>query len=300
MWATGKVLAGVRLSRCGQNPATAVAHRTVQFKNWTSCILELPSRLTLNYFFLKIAATDIVDEAISLFRANVLFRNFPVRSPADRLLVYLTLYINMALRRLAGCSSEAEAIKMLINLGLEDFPLPGDPAFPLSGLLPPPADDKEAGGRGVGMRDGEAGGGAVEAEEGGGPHCLTGCLHVCLPACLVVCECVCVHVCVAFPQLRSAVTSSVCVRLPVVAFFNSSSLRRPPRRVALHPPRAPRLPMLLPLPLLLAMALRQTSCGSHSPTGSSWMWLCPCEGRAGQGRAAAWQLSSAVQCFQKK
>ncbi|XP_039687876.1 actin-related protein 2/3 complex subunit 3, partial [Medicago truncatula] len=40
--------------------------------------------------------TDIVDEAITFFRANVFFRNFNIESPADKLLIYLTFYINAA------------------------------------------------------------------------------------------------------------------------------------------------------------------------------------------------------------
>lgn len=53
---------------------------------------------------------DIVDEAIAFFRANVLFRNFEITGPADKLLVYLTLYISSCLQResskvYAYCSS---------------------------------------------------------------------------------------------------------------------------------------------------------------------------------------------------
>ena len=38
---------------------------------------------------------DIVDEALALFRANVLFRNFEVHGSADRVLIYLTLFIHL-------------------------------------------------------------------------------------------------------------------------------------------------------------------------------------------------------------
>jgi hypothetical protein len=37
---------------------------------------------------------DIVDEALRLFRANMLFRNFEVLGGGDRVLVYLTLFIH--------------------------------------------------------------------------------------------------------------------------------------------------------------------------------------------------------------
>ncbi|CAI7884554.1 unnamed protein product [Closterium sp. NIES-54] len=91
-----------------------------------------------------VGETDIVDEAITLFRANVLFRRFDIRGPADKLLVYLTLYINMALKRIDSCPSEAEGIRLLINLGLEPFPIPGDPGFPLAGLFATPTSRLEA------------------------------------------------------------------------------------------------------------------------------------------------------------
>jgi len=47
---------------------------------------------------------DIVDEAIRSFRWNILFRNFEVLGGADRVLVYLTLWI---LRCIAGPISSA-------------------------------------------------------------------------------------------------------------------------------------------------------------------------------------------------
>lgn len=42
---------------------------------------------------------DVVDQAITLFRANVLFRDFDVRGAGDKLLIYLTLYISACLQR---------------------------------------------------------------------------------------------------------------------------------------------------------------------------------------------------------
>jgi actin related protein 2/3 complex subunit 3 len=35
---------------------------------------------------------DIIDETIRFFRANVLFRNFEVKGPADRTMIYMTLF----------------------------------------------------------------------------------------------------------------------------------------------------------------------------------------------------------------
>ena len=43
---------------------------------------------------------------MSLFQANVFFRTYEIRSEADRVLIYLTLYITDCLRRLQKCSSK--------------------------------------------------------------------------------------------------------------------------------------------------------------------------------------------------
>ena len=40
---------------------------------------------------------DIIDEAIMQFRANVLFKNYDVRGPADKTLIYLTVFIQKLL-----------------------------------------------------------------------------------------------------------------------------------------------------------------------------------------------------------
>lgn len=89
--------------------------------------------------------TDIVDEAITFFRANVFFRNFDIKSSADKLLIYLTFYINVALKRLEGCRTLAEGTKAIINLGLEKVPVPGESSFPFPGLFPLPQSQQEAG-----------------------------------------------------------------------------------------------------------------------------------------------------------
>ncbi|KAL8037449.1 hypothetical protein ABFX02_11G041000 [Erythranthe guttata] len=88
---------------------------------------------------------DIVDEAITFFRANVFFRNFDVKSSADKLLIYLTFYINIALKRLEGCRTLAEGTKAIINLGLEKVPVPGEHGFPFPGLFAVPQSQQEAG-----------------------------------------------------------------------------------------------------------------------------------------------------------
>lgn len=97
----------------------------------------------LSYFWAD--TTDIVDEAITFFRANVFFKNFDIKSSSDKLLIYLTLYINIALKRLEGCRTLAEGTKAIINLGLETVPVPGESGFPFPGLFTAAQSKKEAG-----------------------------------------------------------------------------------------------------------------------------------------------------------
>ncbi|KAK9125083.1 hypothetical protein Scep_013929 [Stephania cephalantha] len=89
-------------------------------------------------------SADIVDEAITFFRANVFLRNFDIKSSADKLLIYLTFYINVALKRLEGCRTLAGGTKAIINLGLENVPIPGEAGFPFAGLFSLPQSKKEA------------------------------------------------------------------------------------------------------------------------------------------------------------
>ncbi|XP_073043253.1 actin-related protein 2/3 complex subunit 3-like isoform X2 [Primulina eburnea] len=92
----------------------------------------------------ELDSTDIVDEAITFFRANVFFRNFEIKSSADKLLIYLTFYVNIALKRLEGCRTLAEGTKAIISLGLETVPVPGEPGFPFPGLFTHPQSRQEA------------------------------------------------------------------------------------------------------------------------------------------------------------
>lgn len=87
---------------------------------------------------------DIVDEAIELFRPNSLFKSFDIQGSGDKLLVYLTLYINSCLRRiLERKAGKEEARSMLFAYAHERFPLPGQAGFALGALLAPPANKEE-------------------------------------------------------------------------------------------------------------------------------------------------------------
>ncbi|KAF3396204.1 Actin-related protein 2/3 complex subunit 3 [Penicillium rolfsii] len=87
---------------------------------------------------------DCVDEILSLFRANVLFRNFEINGPADRMLIYGTLFISECLGKVKPTMSAREAEKALINAALDSFAIPGDVSFPLNQAFEPPRDRQDA------------------------------------------------------------------------------------------------------------------------------------------------------------
>jgi len=87
---------------------------------------------------------DILDETLTLFRANTLFRNFEIKGPANRVLIYGILWITECLTKVKPTMSQRDAEKALQNAALDHFALPGDPAFPLNALYQPPRDRNEA------------------------------------------------------------------------------------------------------------------------------------------------------------
>ncbi|EGW30304.1 uncharacterized protein SPAPADRAFT_63154 [Spathaspora passalidarum NRRL Y-27907] len=87
---------------------------------------------------------DIIEETLDLFRANSFFRNFEIKGGADRLLIYGILFISDCLNKLNKTTSVKDAQRVLMNLALDDFKLPGDIGFPLNNLYLPPSGKNEA------------------------------------------------------------------------------------------------------------------------------------------------------------
>lgn len=54
---------------------------------------------------------DIIDETLSFFRANVLFRNFEVKGGADKTLIYLTLHVAQCLVKCEKIEDKATALR---------------------------------------------------------------------------------------------------------------------------------------------------------------------------------------------
>jgi len=86
---------------------------------------------------------DIVDEALMYFKANVFFRNYEIKSEADRVLIYLTLYIIECLKKLDRCHSKNQGLKEMHSLAIARFELPGEAGFPLNAMYTKPADSRE-------------------------------------------------------------------------------------------------------------------------------------------------------------
>jgi len=86
---------------------------------------------------------DIIDEAIYFFKANVFFRNYEIKSEADRTLIYITLYISECLKKLQRCQSKNQGLKEMHTLAISRFYIPGESAFPLNGMYSKPGTRQE-------------------------------------------------------------------------------------------------------------------------------------------------------------
>jgi hypothetical protein len=58
---------------------------------------------------------DILDEVLSLFRANTFFRNFEIKGPADRLLIYGILFVSECLAKIKPNMSSRDAEKVRLR-----------------------------------------------------------------------------------------------------------------------------------------------------------------------------------------
>jgi actin related protein 2/3 complex subunit 3 len=91
---------------------------------------------------------SIVEEALYLYRVNVLFKSFELRGPADRTLLYSLLFLQeclAALHTARPVPGKKEAEKQLLaHASIPNFAIPGDRDFKLAALFPAPASAAEA------------------------------------------------------------------------------------------------------------------------------------------------------------
>jgi len=86
---------------------------------------------------------DIIDEALYYFKANVFFKNYEIKSEADRTLIYITLYITECLKKLQRCQSKNNGLKEMHSLAINRFYLPGEAQFPLNAMYTRPSSRQE-------------------------------------------------------------------------------------------------------------------------------------------------------------
>ncbi|CCJ28592.1 unnamed protein product [Pneumocystis jirovecii] len=109
-------------------------------------ILPLKTRFKGPSQIINEPTLDIIDESIELFRANCFFRNFEIKGPADRTLIYGILFISDCLNKLSRTNcTKNDAIKLLNIFSLENFTIPGDSGFPFNSLYASPSNEFESG-----------------------------------------------------------------------------------------------------------------------------------------------------------
>lgn len=59
---------------------------------------------------------DPLDEILALFRANTFFRNFEIKGPADRVLIYGILYVSEVLTKIKPTAGKRDAEKVCFFL----------------------------------------------------------------------------------------------------------------------------------------------------------------------------------------
>ncbi|CAG2168396.1 unnamed protein product [Oppiella nova] len=68
---------------------------------------------------------DIIDESLLYFKPNVFFKTFEIQSNADRVLIYLTLYITECLKRLQRLQTKEHGLAEMYALAISRFDIPG-------------------------------------------------------------------------------------------------------------------------------------------------------------------------------
>ena len=87
---------------------------------------------------------DIIDEVLRYWKANIFFKNYDIQGPADRVLIYLTLYVSQCLKELFRNKTKKDGVKALYTLSLSTFNIPGDAQFELGGFFSAPESRAEA------------------------------------------------------------------------------------------------------------------------------------------------------------
>lgn len=91
---------------------------------------------------------DILDEVLYYFKARMMLKTFPMEGPADRLSLYLTLYLQQCIRRVSKQEAPFSATQcrnLLQMMAMERPIAPGDHGYPFNAVYSRgPDDDKNS------------------------------------------------------------------------------------------------------------------------------------------------------------
>uniref|UniRef100_A0A2I2YFS4 Actin-related protein 2/3 complex subunit 3 n=1 Tax=Gorilla gorilla gorilla TaxID=9595 RepID=A0A2I2YFS4_GORGO len=57
--------------------------------------------------------------------------------------IRISVYVSECLKELQKCNSKSQGEKEMYTLGITNFPIPGEPGFPLNAMYPKPANKQE-------------------------------------------------------------------------------------------------------------------------------------------------------------
>mmetsp|Transcript_34006 Transcript_34006/g.30785 ORF Transcript_34006/g.30785 Transcript_34006/m.30785 type:complete len:172 (+) Transcript_34006:35-550(+) len=89
-------------------------------------------------------ADDIIDEAIKFYRVNIFFKNYEILGPADRLLIYLIVYINHLIKTVEKDTDGVAALKKMIEIAKKPVPKPSEPKFFMNSIFNDAKSPKES------------------------------------------------------------------------------------------------------------------------------------------------------------
>jgi len=86
---------------------------------------------------------DIIDEVLEYYKPNIFFPAFDIKNAADRLIIYGILYVTLALKQLAKCTTKHQGEQEMFKMALNKFSLPGEANFPLNDHFHRPASPED-------------------------------------------------------------------------------------------------------------------------------------------------------------
>ncbi|KRX06319.1 ARP2/3 complex, 21kDa subunit (p21-Arc) [Pseudocohnilembus persalinus] len=86
---------------------------------------------------------DIIDEAISAYRPNILFKNFDIKGNGDTFLIYMMVWITHVLNKIQNAQDPKSAEQIVNEICKDPVPKPNDAGYFMRGLLKDPKSATE-------------------------------------------------------------------------------------------------------------------------------------------------------------